>query len=165
MSESLIRPNPVIELACNITLGNFTYSGIDYDSVNKLIAVGDSTRAVLFSVANSSLSYLCEAFLQKAEEKGFKSIFTNSGVLIAINDLWISSLVVDMSVPYAKVISSDRTEKLLKVGGTTWVSVNKNAGAKSTTAVINSKNKIQGFTVGSNNKLSYGNDSRTFGKL
>ena len=51
------------------------------------------------------MKYLTEAYLAKVDTKGFKSVFAN-GTLLAVNDLWLSSIVIDASVPSAKVISA-----------------------------------------------------------
>lgn len=76
------------------------------------------------------------------EVEGYEGIFAKSGTLVAINDLWVSSIVVDLSVPSAKVLSSIRTEQFVKTGLTNNLAVNKDAESKSTTVLINSKNKM-----------------------
>lgn len=52
-------------------------------------------------------------------------MFANDGTLIAINDIWVCSLVIDLSIPSVKVLSADRTEKFIKRGDTTNLAVSR----------------------------------------
>ena len=44
-----------------------------------------------------------------ANEEGYKNEFASDGTLVAVNDLWLASILVDVSVPSSKVISAART--------------------------------------------------------
>lgn len=68
-------------------------------------------------------------------------------------------------MPSAKVISSERTEKFVKEGFTSFVAVNHDADAKdkNNTVIANVKGKLLGYSLGSNSKLAYKNDSKTLG--
>ena len=145
LNESLIKPNPITKISCNSTTANITYNDVSFDPLNSLIAVGNHVSAYIFKVNvtdKAPLSYLCNAFMPKAEEVGYKNVFSPNGTLVAVNDLWVASINIDLSVPLAKVISAERTEKYLKVGGTTAVSINKEFGSKEKTfTVVTNANK------------------------
>ena len=107
LNESLVKPNPVTKLTCNQT--NLTYEDIAYDSKNNLIAVGNMKSAYFFRLNGTDknqLAYLCNAFMPAAKEDGYRNEFTNNGTLIAVNDLWVASIIIDVSVPSSKVISA-----------------------------------------------------------
>ena len=165
-SESIIRPNPLKKIACNTTTKTLT--GLSYDNINNLIAVGDQSQAILYQInsskTDSPFSYLCEANMPKAEVEGFDSEFSN-GTLLAVNDLWVTSIIIDVSTPSAKVLSSARTESsLLKKGETTKLSVNGNEKSKQTIIMINAKNFLKTYLLEKNNKLHYLNECNDLGR-
>lgn len=69
-----------------------------------------------------------------------------------------------MATPSAKVLSSDRTEKLVKSGETSAVTVGVDTKNRINTVIFNARNIMKGYTVGTNNKLSYKSDSRALGR-
>ena len=161
-----MRPNPVTKISCNTSAPTVSYDHVAFDPLNSLITVGDENRVIIFKVNatadQTTMSYLVEANLPKVDTKGFKSIFTN-GTLLAINDLWLNSIVIDQSVPSARVISAERTEKIVKSGLTSEISAAFDPKLKKSLAIINSKERVQAYTV-ANNKLTYVNDSKTIGR-
>lgn len=164
INESLLRPNPIVKVTCLPSTSEI--SGLAYDEVNSLVAVGDETKAKFYqlNLTKESLSSLCEANLPKAETKGFDSEFSN-GTLVAVNNLWVTSIVIDLSVPSAKVLSSDRTEKILtKTGVTSVVAVNNNDKRKETRVIANAKNIVKGYSLSKVSKLTFQNDSRSIGE-
>ena len=106
------------KIACNTTIKTLT--GLSYDNVNNLIAVGDQSQAILYQINSTNdeapFNYLCEANMPKADSEGFDSEFKN-GTLLAVNDIWVASIIIDINAPSAKVLSSARTESsLIKKG-------------------------------------------------
>jgi hypothetical protein len=164
--ESIVKPNPLTKISCNSSATTVSYDHVAFDPLNSLITVGDENKVIIFKVNPTAdkveMNYLVEANLPKVDTKGFKSIFTN-GTLLAINDLWINSILIDQAAPSARVISAERTEKIVKSGLTSEISAVFDAKLKKSLTFINSKDKVQSYTV-ANNKLTYVNDSKTIGR-
>ena len=39
-------------------------------------------------------------------DPGYKNMFSNNGTLVAINDLWVTSIFIDVNASFAKVVSA-----------------------------------------------------------